>query len=376
MRAIAALLVPVPLWDGCPDGRIAVLDPIARTLFFLDPANARPEARDAIALPWRSAALGRGVRLAYMTSRIRSGVQRVLPVGLALRFGQGSPFPCSQGNFVASFHFLRLDVDETVFDRTVMVLGPTPVALAFLISPAVFAAALDGFDPLAHESPRSRIQPWAPSGPLRLGCLSALRTGPGNRRHRPCGRRDHPDSCRFPIPPEAVRKPGQVRPPGPRSPDPPTSPTPRNRPHHRPPDPFHQLPVLVGNAPDRQHDVTRHLDPGPGVRRTRRRRHGRPPDRVRGTGSPPRRTEPGRVSGQAVRDLPAAAGFAAEPIRSVASAGNETVGSRTLGSNARVGDSPGPPAVCYDCTHRTTIPTLQPPIDYGPGHHLREDRSR
>ena len=57
--------------------------------------------------------------------------------------------------------FLRLDVDGTVFDRTVMVLGPTPVALAFLISPAVFAAALDGFDPLAHESPRSRIQPWA-----------------------------------------------------------------------------------------------------------------------------------------------------------------------------------------------------------------------
>ena len=36
-RSNATLLIPVPLWDGCPDGRIAVLDPVARKLFMLDP---------------------------------------------------------------------------------------------------------------------------------------------------------------------------------------------------------------------------------------------------------------------------------------------------------------------------------------------------
>lgn len=72
MRSLAALLVPVPLWDGCPDGRIAVLDPIARTLFLLDPADSRPEARESITLPWSSPPLNRDVRLEYMTSRIRA----------------------------------------------------------------------------------------------------------------------------------------------------------------------------------------------------------------------------------------------------------------------------------------------------------------
>ena len=74
MGSLAALLVPVPLWDGCPDGRIAVLDPIARTLFLLDPADTRPEARESITLPWSSPPLNRDVRLDYMTSRIRSEV--------------------------------------------------------------------------------------------------------------------------------------------------------------------------------------------------------------------------------------------------------------------------------------------------------------
>ena len=74
MRSPAALLVPVPLWDGCPDGRIAVLDPIARTLFLLDPHDTRPEARESITLPWSSSPLNRDVRIEYMTSRIRSEV--------------------------------------------------------------------------------------------------------------------------------------------------------------------------------------------------------------------------------------------------------------------------------------------------------------
>jgi len=72
MRSLAALLVPVPLWDGCPDGRIAVLDPITRTLFLLDPADPSPEARESITLPWSSPPLNRDVRLEYLTSRVRA----------------------------------------------------------------------------------------------------------------------------------------------------------------------------------------------------------------------------------------------------------------------------------------------------------------
>lgn len=74
MRSTAALLVPVPLWDGCPDGRIAVLDPIARILFLLDSAADRPDEREATALPWRSPGLDSSDRVAYMIARIRAEI--------------------------------------------------------------------------------------------------------------------------------------------------------------------------------------------------------------------------------------------------------------------------------------------------------------
>lgn len=69
MRPAGSLLVPVPLWDGCPDGRIAVLDPVARTLLMLDADGA---VRDTFALPWDLAQLDRSARVAYMTARVRS----------------------------------------------------------------------------------------------------------------------------------------------------------------------------------------------------------------------------------------------------------------------------------------------------------------
>jgi len=69
MRPAGSLLVPVPLWDGCPDGRIAVLDPVARTLLMLDSDGA---VRDTLALPWNLAQLDRSARVAYMTARVRS----------------------------------------------------------------------------------------------------------------------------------------------------------------------------------------------------------------------------------------------------------------------------------------------------------------
>ena len=68
-RSAAMFLAPVPLWDGCPDGRIAVLDPVARTLFMLPPTEA---GREAVALPWQPVSLGTNARLAYMRSRVKA----------------------------------------------------------------------------------------------------------------------------------------------------------------------------------------------------------------------------------------------------------------------------------------------------------------
>ncbi|MXW18917.1 MAG: hypothetical protein F4123_05135 [Gemmatimonadetes bacterium] len=71
MRPAGSLLAPVPLWDGCPDGRIAVLDPVARTLFMVDPDGDRQEA---VALSWHPGPLDADARIAYMTARVRSEV--------------------------------------------------------------------------------------------------------------------------------------------------------------------------------------------------------------------------------------------------------------------------------------------------------------
>ncbi len=70
-RSTASLLAPVPLWDGCPDGRIAVLDPVARQLLMVSRAG---QILRAIPLPWESDALSQESRLAYLVSRIRAEV--------------------------------------------------------------------------------------------------------------------------------------------------------------------------------------------------------------------------------------------------------------------------------------------------------------
>ena len=68
----AAVLVPVPLWDGCPDGRIVVLDPVGRTLYLFGPQQAGP---DIIALPWRPAGLRPAERLGYIRFQIAAELQ-------------------------------------------------------------------------------------------------------------------------------------------------------------------------------------------------------------------------------------------------------------------------------------------------------------
>ena len=71
MRPAGSLLAPVPLWDGCPDGRIAVLDPVARALFMLDPDGGV----QVLAMPWDPAPLDGNARIAYMTARVRSEIE-------------------------------------------------------------------------------------------------------------------------------------------------------------------------------------------------------------------------------------------------------------------------------------------------------------
>lgn len=72
LRPPRSLLAPVPLWDGCPDGRIAVLDPVARTLFMLDPDG---DVGEAITLSWHADLLDDNERIAYMTALVRSEVE-------------------------------------------------------------------------------------------------------------------------------------------------------------------------------------------------------------------------------------------------------------------------------------------------------------
>ena len=62
-----SVLAPVPLWDGCPDGQVAVLDPIERTLYMFGPGRSDP---DAIPLPWKSQELQRVEKFRYLRHQI------------------------------------------------------------------------------------------------------------------------------------------------------------------------------------------------------------------------------------------------------------------------------------------------------------------
>ena len=70
-RAHAAFLVPVPLWDGCPDGRVAVLDPLARIVFMLSPVGA---TQYTIPLPRPAESMSTDSRRRYLRSRIKAEV--------------------------------------------------------------------------------------------------------------------------------------------------------------------------------------------------------------------------------------------------------------------------------------------------------------
>lgn len=65
------VLGPVPIWDGCPDGRVAVLDPIAARLYSF---RSNWEERDSVSLTWASRPLTIADRLGYLTAQLRHEV--------------------------------------------------------------------------------------------------------------------------------------------------------------------------------------------------------------------------------------------------------------------------------------------------------------
>ncbi len=67
-----SVLVPVPLWDLCPDGRIALLDPIDRHLYLV---GSSWERRDSVSVPWEVRPVTRTDRLAYLRSQMEAELQ-------------------------------------------------------------------------------------------------------------------------------------------------------------------------------------------------------------------------------------------------------------------------------------------------------------
>ncbi len=66
-------LAPVPLWDRCPDGRIAVLDPVAAHLRLFGPdGSSDGSPREPIPLTWAPRALLPEELLGYIRSRMQA----------------------------------------------------------------------------------------------------------------------------------------------------------------------------------------------------------------------------------------------------------------------------------------------------------------
>lgn len=67
-----SVLVPVPLWDACPDGSVVVLDPMARFLYLVESSW---EARDSLAVPWDPRPLDRADRINYLKGQMKAELQ-------------------------------------------------------------------------------------------------------------------------------------------------------------------------------------------------------------------------------------------------------------------------------------------------------------
>lgn len=71
-QSAGRFLAPVPLWDVCPDDRIALLDPIARHVYLV---GASWETRDSLAVPWEVRPLTRDDRMGYLRGQMEAELQ-------------------------------------------------------------------------------------------------------------------------------------------------------------------------------------------------------------------------------------------------------------------------------------------------------------
>lgn len=71
-RVPAMGLGPVPLWDGCADGVVAVLDPVDRSLHLYRPGGTKDRQ---MALPWTARPLSHEERLGYVRAMMRHETQ-------------------------------------------------------------------------------------------------------------------------------------------------------------------------------------------------------------------------------------------------------------------------------------------------------------
>ncbi|MYC99384.1 MAG: hypothetical protein F4X13_08970 [Gammaproteobacteria bacterium] len=71
-QSAGSILAPVPLWDVCPDDRIALLDPTARHVYLV---GASWEIRDSLAVPWGVRPLTREDRMGYLRGQMEAELQ-------------------------------------------------------------------------------------------------------------------------------------------------------------------------------------------------------------------------------------------------------------------------------------------------------------
>lgn len=67
-----SLLVPVPLWDACPDGSVVVLDPMARFVYLVESGW---QERDSLSVPWDVGPISPADRVSYIAAQMRAELQ-------------------------------------------------------------------------------------------------------------------------------------------------------------------------------------------------------------------------------------------------------------------------------------------------------------
>ena len=146
-----SILVPVPLWDACPDGSAVVLDPMAR---FLYRVKSSWEKRDSLFVPWDARPLTRADRLNYLSGQMKAELQGLqvessemeamlvrAEEGSRDRFPTSAPLAvdikCSEGRvWLQEYDGAAHPLGFSRRWRTVALAGPAPAYSEVILPPA------------------------------------------------------------------------------------------------------------------------------------------------------------------------------------------------------------------------------------------------